>query len=220
MEEKTLKIDAARCLISLVKHWYIIVLTAVLAAVIMFAVKYRTPQTYYASATVYSAATGSYTESAQGIYVVQLYSEIVTSAKIAERAASLIGDSRINAVMIQQMISTNYTESSPVLRIGATSTDPSVVIPVANAVARAFVIEAQTITGGEGIQILDEANYVSLPSRGIKKKVALAFAVGFVLAAAVLVVLEIVSDRVYRVEDAELDGELEIIGIIPEKKKE
>lgn len=224
MEEKTIRIDIGRIIIALLKHWYLIGAVGVAAALIMYAYKYDTPQYYTATASVYAAGSGSYSETAQGVQAMQLYSDIITSQKIAERAASIIGDARITPAQIRSMASasspssSSSTSLSPVIYISARSTDPTVVIQTANALAKSLVIEAQNMTGTTSVQLLDEAQYISTIGRGVKTKVAYAFIGGVLLTMAIIVLVEILTDRVYRVEDAELDGQIEVIGIIPDQR--
>lgn len=217
MEEKTIKIDIGRCIIAVIRHWYLIGAVGVAAALVMFAMKYDTPQYYTATASVYAAGSGSYQEAAQGIAAMQTYAEIVNSNKIAERAASIMGDGRLTAPQIRSMMSASYDEKSPVIYITARSTDSAVVIASANAVAQSLVIEAQTITGTQAVQMLDEASNISEQGRGVNRSVAIAFAGGVLVTMALIVLVEMLTDRVYRVEDAELDGQLEVIGIIPDE---
>lgn len=218
MEEKTIRIDFDRCFKAMLKKWYLILAAGLVCGMVMYALKYDAPQYYSATASVYSSASGSYTETAQGVYAMQLYSEIIDSYKLAERAASIVNDSRVSASMVRTMASASYKEDSPVIYISARSTDPSLVVPVANALAQSLVIEAQSMTGSQAIQILDQATMIGLIGRGVKRNVAIAAAAGVLLAAGIIALIEILSDRVYRVEDAELDGKLEVIGIIPNQR--
>jgi len=218
MEEKTLKIDIGRCIKAMLKRWYLIIAVGLVCGMVMYALKYDTPQYYSATASVYSSASGSYTETAQVIYAMQLYSEIIDSYKLAERAASIVNDSKVSASTVRAMTTASYKEDSPVIFITAQSADPTIVVPVANALAQSLVIEVQSMTGSQAIQVLDQAMIISTTGRGVATKVIIAFIAGAVLTAAVLAFIEIISDRVYRIEDAELDGKLEVIGIIPDQR--
>ena len=218
MEEKTIRIDIGRCIKAMLRRWYLIIAVGLVAGMVMYAFKYDTPQYYSATASVYSAGSGSYTETAQGVSAMQIYSEIVNSYKLAERAASLVNDNKISAAMISAMASVSYKEDYTVLYISARSTDPRVVAPVANALAQSLVIEAQSMMGTQAIQVLDQAATVYAVGRGVQRDVAIAALAGVVLTAGLIVLLESLSDRVYRVQDAELDGKLEVIGIIPDQK--
>lgn len=218
MEEKTIRIDLGRCIMAVLKKWYLVVATGLVCGMVTYAVTYDTPQYYSATASVYSAASGSYTETAQAINAMLMYSDIIGSYKLAERAASIVNDNRVSAASVRAMVSSTYKEDSPVLYITAKSTNPSLVVPVANALAQSLVIEVQSMTGSQAVQLLDQATYISMVGRGVKTKVAIATLAGMMLVALVLVIIEVVSDRVYRIEDAELDGKLEVIGIIPDQR--
>jgi len=215
--EKEIKIDIIRCVRAVLGKWYIVGGIAVACAAVVFGLRYDTVQRYNAYTTIYSASYGSYSATTESMKAVQLYAEIVSSKKIAERAVNIMGNNNITPEEVQGMIYVNDSEDSPVLGVGAISTDPQLAVEVANAVAEAFVIEASNITAGEGIQILDKATQAQQLSNGVKRTSALAFIAGFMVSAIIIALLEIFSDRVYHVEDAELNGELEILGIIPDQ---
>lgn len=217
--EKIITIDIMRIIKAIIKKWYFVALVAAVAGILMFVVQYNPIQKYGAETAVYSSAYGSYAQTAEGVKAVQLYSEIVNSNKIAERTASILGDNSLDAETIRGMIYTSIKEDSPVLKIGAIGTDPNKTVAVANAAAEAFIIEAQNITGGESIQILDKATEPYIIRENIKKKCIIAVLVGAFIVCGIIALAEIFSDRIYHVEDAGLDGELEILGIIPIQKK-
>lgn len=218
MEEKTIKIDIGRCFSAMLRKFYIIIGLGVICAAVMYFYMKDKPTLYTATASVYSAASGSYTESAQGINALQLYSNVIVSRKLAVRASSLMSGINISPEQILGMVSTSSKQESPIIYITAKSTNPNLVIPTANALAQSFVIEAQSTIGTQAIQVLDEATFIGLVNPKVKRNVALAFLVGAFIPALVIALMEILSDRVYRVEDAALNGELEIIGIIPDQK--
>lgn len=215
------KIDVGRCLSALLKKWYYMLLVGIATAGVIFLIKGIQGQTTYtASATLYSASYGSYSETTLATRAMQTYSQIISSHMIAERAEGIIGDDSISAQEIRSMVFINYEEESPILYIMARSSNLKKSVAVVNAVAEAFLIEAQNITGGEGIRILDsasaEAVNASSSSDG-KKYAVVGFFVGAFLVALLIVLKEIFSDRVYRVEDATL-GSMELLGVIPDEK--
>ncbi|GEM_PF-6463966 len=218
MEEKTIKIDIGRCLNAMLRKFYIILGLGVIFASVMYFYMKDKPTLYTATASVYSAASGSYTESAQGINALQLYSNVIVSRKLAVRASSLISGMSVSPEQIMGMVTTTTKEESPIIYITAKSSNPNVVIATANALAQSFVIEAQSTIGTQAIQILDEATFIGIVNPKVKRNVALAFIVGAFIPALIIALMEILSDRVYRVEDASLDDKLEIIGIIPDQK--
>lgn len=214
------KIDVGRCLKALLKKWYYMLLVGIAIAAVLYLVKgIQNKTTYTASATIYSASYGSYSETTIATRAMQTYSQIISSYMIAERAEGLIGDESITAQEIRSMVYIDYEAESPILYILARSSSVGKSVAVVNAVAEAFLIEAQNITGGEGIRILDRASEeaVNASSSSDGKKMAiLGFLVGFFGVACIIVLHEIFSDRVYRVEDATL-GSMELLGIIPDE---
>ncbi len=218
MEGKAVTIDLGRCFTALLRKCYLVIGAGLILASLMYFYMKDKPQYYTATASVYSAASGSYAESAQGINTMQLYSNVIYSQKLADRAASLITGNTISAREIRAMASASYSSDSPIMYISATSTNPNVVLPTANALAQSLVIEAQSITGSQAIQVLDQATDISMVQRKTKRNVVIAFAAGAFLAIVAIVLPELLSDRVYRVDDAALYGKLDIIGIIPNQK--
>lgn len=216
--DTVITIDIFRIIKAILKKWYFVVLVATCAALIMFAYKYDTVTKYYANATVYSSAYGSYAATAEGVKAMQLYAELVTSNKIAERAVSILGDNSLDVDKVRSMVYANAPEDSTILLIGANGTDPYKTIAVANAAAEAFIIEAQNITGGQGVQILDKADTAKVIPNPIKRNCVIAFLAGAFFVCGLIALGEIFSNRIYHVEDASLDGEIEILGIIPTQK--
>lgn len=124
---------------------------------------------YGAKSTVYSALYNSYQDSVDGTTAMTNYSSIVSSTKVCERAASLLGDTNVDAKAIQRMITASYDEGSVILSIQAYSTDPEMAVKVANAVAQAFVIEMRGIVGSGSIQVLDQATASFISKSGSNK---------------------------------------------------
>lgn len=173
--------------------------------------------TYSARATVYSAVYGSYQESITGSTAIVTYADIVTSNKVCERAASILSDATITSMDISDMISASVNNDSAIMGIYAYSSNPELSIKVVNAVAEAFVIEIQRITGSDAIQVLDSANTYYLYSSGTKDlfmKRALFVAIGFVLSCGIVMLRELFSGKVKSIEQCKGENDT-IIGVIP-----
>lgn len=174
--------------------------------------------TYRAQATVYTVYSGTTQESAAITSALVGYSDVVTSKKVCERAEAIIGDSSVTASQIQRMISVSYNNASTVMTITSFSNSPSAALKVANAVAEAFVTEIQALTGSDKIQVLDEADNVSLTSNGMQgllSTVIMYGVAGFAISILVIVMRVIFSTKVRSVEQCLDEGESEILGIIP-----
>ena len=177
---------------------------------------------YMAHATVYSAFYGSYEESLDAAVAMVNYSDVLTSNKVCERAASIVGDANITAADIKSMVSTYAKSSSIVMDIYTTSDVPSRAVAVANAVAQAFVIEIRSITASDAIQVLDDANKATMASNG-SRMIWMIRLIGLVaggaLATAFVFLRELFSDRIRSMKQVETYEE-NILGVIPTLKNE
>ena len=213
------KVDIRRYLLAIKKNIWKIGIATIVSFFIALILNYKVKDdTFLASADVYSAAFGSYTESIEGVTALKTYADIITSKKVADRAARIIGDDSLDGNMIKDMISYTCSETSPIYTIKATSTSPSLSITVANAVANAFVIQMNTITGEGSAQILDEACNYEKSFDGKKDQllsIGIITLAGMVLSMLVVIGYSFFSGKVMSVQDATLNGELEIIGVIP-----
>lgn len=216
--ERIITVDFLRIIKAIIRKWYFVLAVATVAGILMFVYKYDPTPHYYAEATIYSSAYGSYAQTTEGVKAVQLYADIIYSNKIAERTVSILGDNSLDVETVRGMIYASIPEDSSIMTVGAAGTDPNKVIAVVNAASEAFVIEARNITGSESIQILDKSVKANQVGNSVKKSCAIAFILGAFLVCGIIALMEIFSDRIYHVEDASLNGELEIIGVIPTQK--
>ena len=155
------------------------------------------------------------------------YSGVLSSAKVCQRAEALIGDSNITAADIQRMISSKVNSTSTIMTASTYPDNPETSVKVANAVAEAFVIEIQGITGSDAIQILDESQTAYLSSNGYSDLVKRVFTItiaGFVLGCVFFVGREILTDKIKTVDQCMGAMGDELLGVMPlieekEKKK-
>lgn len=152
------------------------------------------------------------------------YAETAKSLRVAEAAGRLLGAFAPDKYEIRDMISVSYDEKGPysqspsVIYISARSADPAKAVNVANAAAKAFVNEVRAIDGESSLRVLDMADSCTrLYTAGGRFALCAGAAAGagFILACGLVILLDILAFRLIEVEDAELDGELEIIGVIP-----
>jgi len=198
----------------------------VVAAIISFFVSTlitnpNTPDVYAASSTVYSASYASYRESVEGINAMKDYIDIVTSRKVAERAASYI-PVELSPFEIMGMTSVAYSSSSTIITIQAMSTDPELAVSVSNAVSEAFTQEVQNITAVETVKILDGAREAILVVDGyltaIRNRVLIT-AVGTAAMVLLIAIITIFDSSVATPVEVTLNGELVLLGFIPDNKK-
>lgn len=214
------KLDFRKYFMEITKKWWIIVLVGCISMLMGIGLNFNVkPDRYSGCATVYSASVGSYTDSLEGIKALRDYSDIITSYKVSNRAALILGDDSLNGEDINSMISYALSENSTVYYIYASSVDNYEAVRVANAVAEAFVIEIRNITGDENVQILDEAVESSLTFSGRSnqiKNIILITLIGVFLCVITIVAISFFSTKIVTVKECSDNGELKILGVIPD----
>lgn len=214
------KLDFRKYFMEIGKKWWIIALVGCASLLLGIGLNFEVqPDRYSGCATVYSASVGSYTDSLEGIKALRDYSDIITSYKVSNRAALILGDDSLNGEDINSMISYSLSENSTVYYIYASSVDNYEAVRVANAVAEAFVIEIRNITGDENVQILDEAVESSLTFNGRSnqiKNILLITLIGVFLAVVTIVAISFFSTKIVTVKECSDNGELKILGVIPD----
>lgn len=202
------------------RKWFIIAVAAVALVIGILITDPDAPDMYSASATIYSASYASYKESVEGINAMLAYVDIIESRKVAERASAQIMQA-LTPEQIMGMVYVSYAQGSAVLTVSATSTDPNLAVNVANAVAGAFVQEVISITAVESVKILDSASYARIASDGFGEAMrmrAVAVIAGAVAAIVLVVVFSLFDSRVAFPREITLNGELELLGVIPDRK--
>lgn len=200
------------------EKWTIMMVTLLVGCIgILFTIRGNVQNQYGAQATVYSALYNSYQDSVDGTTAMTNYSSIVSSAKVCERAASLLGDTNVDAQTIQGMITANYDDKAVILSIFAYSEDPELAVQVANSVAQAFVIEMRGIVGSGSVQILDQASTPFVSKSGNNKLWQirmLFFMVGFGCICAWFFLSTLLSDTIHSVSQCIPDEE-KMVFLIP-----
>ncbi|MEE1101391.1 MAG: hypothetical protein U0K86_07900 [Agathobacter sp.] len=216
--------DFKLAFISLWKRKFLIILISLVAFLIgiLVTITADSKNTYSAMSSVYGAIYGSYEESTDATSAMLSYADVLTTKKVCERAESILGNSNITANDIQEMISSEYSSDSIILKIWATSDDPETSVNVANAVGEAFVIEMKNIIGSDAIQMLDYADKYFVANDGVKSlwtKRLLFGLVGFAGSCIVFFVLELFTDKLKSVEQCVFDENDVILAILPEEDK-
>ncbi|MDF2943987.1 MAG: hypothetical protein K0S01_2845 [Herbinix sp.] len=208
---KEINIDLRRCLKAILKKWWLIIIIGTVCYILAYLITNNNSREdeYTAETTVYSLMDHS---------ALTLYSEIITSSKVSERAATSLNIFNMDADSIKEMISVKSYSTTLVLGISATSSDINLAIKVANAVAEVFIEEVNNITSNDSVRLLDEAIAADLSYN--KQTEQLKFRIIFTLAGIVLlcvwfIMREVFTSKVHNLSDIGLDGEIDIIGIIP-----
>jgi len=213
-------IDVKLLIRLIIKKWYLFAATAVVSLFVAIILSSEVrPDVFQATTSLSSLVEGSSVESISGFRLLNNYAGLVSSGKIATAAMEMLPDSlNVSARQIQSMVKTSFSDTYTILYITGSSTDPQLAISVTNAVAEAFVSEIGNITGGDTIRVFDRAisavkSYDGL-SEQRRTRVTIPAVCLFLLFVAI-VLWALFSDRIKSVSEAEINGRVNIIGVIP-----
>ena len=195
-----------------------------LVALIFVSIRGNSVQ-YYSSATLFSAVYGSYSESNEGVAVMNKYADMIKSSRVCNRAAQSLADYNISASDLQKMVSngmikvggasTKSTSYGYQLKISVYSDSSQLVLPITNAMASAFAEELNDLTGSSAIQVMDEATaYASFNTLNVALWLLAFPAAAFILTCGVIFVFAFFSPWVRSVAQCEQDSDL-ILGLLP-----
>ncbi len=183
---------------------------------------------HVATASIFSAAYGSLTDSSGGVSFMNTYSSLLNSTRVCEKAAAQLNDSSYSVDTLKEMVeeeeiyiegaSTNSKNYQYKIYMVAVADNPSDAIKIANAMAEAFVTEINDLAGGGTLQIMDEAVDCEEKKNISEVLIAIIFSgLTFVFSTLIIFAKEFFSEKVYLVSQCEQDEDL-ILGLIPNGK--
>lgn len=183
---------------------------------------------YYSSATLFSAVYGSFSETNEGVAVMNRYSELIKSSRVCNRAAQALAKYNITGQELQQMVKDGYIKVSGAntnsmsygykLTISVYSDSSEKVLPITNAMASAFAEELNDLIGSSAIQVMDEAaSYASYNTTNAILWLLLFPAAAFIGSSGLIFVAAFFSPWVRSVAQCEQDSDL-ILGLLPYDK--
>ncbi len=235
MYKNILEIDVGRCINALLRKWKFIVLMGVLLLVVGCGLTLdKGVDKYTATATVYAASDGSYSEATAAVTAMNAYLNVANSYKVCQRAALIMGRSDIDPSYIQGSISVSSSanknsassgnfliSSATIISFNATTVDPELSIEMADAMAQSYAIEMTEILHSNSVKVLDNAyeSWLSYNADTRAWLIRLIFmAAGVFVACGFIVLVEIFDTKARTVRDATLGNNLPVIGIIPDYK--
>ncbi|WP_026657835.1 Wzz/FepE/Etk N-terminal domain-containing protein [Butyrivibrio sp. AC2005] len=235
MYKNEFEIDVFRCLKALLKNAKFIALITMLFFIIGVGLTLnKGSDKYGAKATVYASAGTSYSDATNAVTAMNAYMDVAKSYKVCQRAALILGRSDVEASDIQNNIYVSSSvgsgvtatalakaNSATIISFNATASDSDLAMAMADAMAQAYTIEMANILHTDSVKVLDNA-YTSYKAYSAIKsawkdriKIML---IGFGLACIVVLVLEILNNKVRTVREATIRNELPVIGLIPDYK--
>ena len=138
-----------------------------------------------------------------GNYLLKDYKEIILSSKVLERVIEKNGI-QMSLGDLRSKIEVKIPQDTRILTITVEDTDSKRAADLANAVRDEAFLEIKEITKEESVNILEKAQESKTPSSpDIRKNTIMAIGIGILLSLAVVVLKEVLDDRVKKQEDIE-----------------
>ena len=226
-ENQAVEIDVFAMLKTLWKRKFSIVLVALVFAIAAFGYSaFLAKKEYQSTSRIYVVSRQNQDNNAltnsdlqAGSYLVKDYREIILSQNVLSQA---IEDLKLDLTPaeLSKKISVSVPTDTRILSITAKDGDPKEAARIANGLRNVAAEKIISVTKVSDVTTLDEAEVPQSPSSpNIRRNVLLGFIAGVGLMVVLLVVVEVLDDRVKRPEDVEELMGLPLLGVVPDMKK-
>ncbi|MGV2998979.1 YveK family protein [Streptococcus suis] len=223
-ESNVMEIDVLYLLKNLWRKKFLILLSALLGVSVTFAysVFVATPQ-YDSTTRIYvvnMVADDGKNLTAQelqaGAYLVKDYKEIILSQDVL----STVSEELKLTSNLASKVSVSIPVDTRIVSITVRDADPNEAARIANGLRTVAAQKIIDVTKVSDVTTLEEARPAHTPSTpNTKRNIALGFLVGAFLAVALVLVKEVLDDRIKRPEDIEEKMGLPLLGIVPDVDK-
>ena len=226
-ENKEIGIDVVQLFKVLWKKKIAIILTAIVAALVAFGVSsfILTPE-YSSTTRIYvvnrnqSENTGLTNQDLQaGTYLVKDYKEIILSQDVLEKVISNLKLEQ-SGKGLSKKIQVTVPVDTRIVSIVVKDDQPEEASRIANALREVAAEKIIKVTRVSDVTTLEEARPALTPSSpNIRRNTLLAFLAGGAVMVILILLLELLDDRVKRPEDVEEVMQVALLGIIPDLNK-
>jgi capsular polysaccharide biosynthesis protein cps4C len=226
-ESKEIELDVISLFKTLWRRKFSILSTALIFA--LAALGYSTfvaKKTYQSTSRIYVVSRQNQENNAltnqdlqAGSYLVKDYREIILSQNVLSQA---IEELKLDMTPgeLSKKVSVAVPTDTRILSITASDADPKEAARIANGLKDVAAEKIIAVTKVSDVTTLDEAVVPQNPSSpNIKRNVLLSFVVGGVFISALVILSEVLDDRVKKPEDVEEVMGVTLIGVIPSIKK-
>ena len=226
-ESKEIELDVISLFKTLWRRKFSILSTALIFA--LAALGYSTfvaKKTYQSTSRIYVVSRQNQENNAltnqdlqAGSYLVKDYREIILSQNVLSQA---IEELKLDMTPgeLSKKVSVAVPTDTRILSITASDADPKEAARIANGLKDVAAEKIIAVTKVSDVTTLDEAVVPQNPSSpNIKRNVLLGFVVGGVFISALVILSEVLDDRVKKPEDVEKVMGVTLIGVIPSIKK-
>lgn len=226
-ENQAVEIDVFAMLKTLWKRKFSIVLVALVFAIAAFGYSaFLAKKEYQSTSRIYVVSRQNQDNNAltnsdlqAGSYLVKDYREIILSQNVLSQAIEEL-KLDMTPAELSKKISVSVPTDTRILSITAKDGDPKEAARIANGLRNVAAEKIIAVTKVSDVTTLDEAEVTQTPSSpNIRRNVLLGFIAGAGLMVVLMVVVEVLDDRVKRPEDIEELMGLTLLGIVPDIKK-
>ncbi|WP_373105792.1 Wzz/FepE/Etk N-terminal domain-containing protein [Streptococcus parasanguinis] len=226
-ENQAVEIDVFAMLKTLWKRKFSIVLVALVFAIAAFGYSaFLAKKEYQSTSRIYVVSRQNQDNNAltnsdlqAGSYLVKDYREIILSQNVLTQAIEEL-KLDLTPAELSKKISVSVPTDTRILSITAKDGDPKEAARIANGLRNVAAEKIISVTKVSDVTTLDEAEVPQSPSSpNIRRNVLLGFIAGAGLMVVLMVVVEVLDDRVKRPEDIEELMGLTLLGIVPDIKK-
>lgn len=226
-ENQAVEIDVFAMLKTLWKRKFSIVLVALVFAIAAFGYSaFLAKKEYQSTSRIYVVSRQNQDNNAltnsdlqAGSYLVKDYREIILSQNVLMQAIEEL-KLDMTPAELSKKISVSVPTDTRILSITAKDGDPKEAARIANGLRNVAAEKIISVTKVSDVTTLDEAEVPQTPSSpNIRRNVLLGFIAGAGLMVVLMVVVEVLDDRVKRPEDIEELMGLTLLGIVPDMKK-
>ena len=226
-ENQAVEIDVFATLKVLWKRKFSIILVALVFAIAAFGYSaFLAKKEYQSTSRIYVVSRQNQDNNAltnsdlqAGSYLVKDYREIILSQNVLTQAIEEL-KLDLTPAELSKKISVSVPTDTRILSITAKDGNPKEAARIANGLRNVAAEKIISVTKVSDVTTLDEAEVPQSPSSpNIRRNVLLGFIAGAGLMVVLMVVVEVLDDRVKRPEDVEELMGLTLLGIVPDIKK-
>ena len=226
-ENKEITIDVIQLFKVLWKKKIAIILTAIVAALLAFGVSSFILTPEYSSTTRIYVVNRNQSENAgltnqdlqAGTYLVKDYKEIILSQDVLEKVISNLKLEQ-SGKGLSKKIQVTVPVDTRIVSIVVKDDQPEEASRIANALREVAAEKIIKVTRVSDVTTLEEARPALTPSSpNIRRNTLLAFLAGGAVMVILILLLELLDDRVKRPEDVEEVMQVALLGIIPDLNK-
>lgn len=226
-DNQTVEIDVLSLVKTLWRRKFLIVVTAFVMAIVAlgystFIIKPNytsTTRIYVVNRQANENSTLTNQDLQAGTYLVKDYKEIILSQDVL---AKVIDDLKLNVQpsALAKKINVTIPTDTRIVSIAVSDGDAKEAARIANSLRQIAAEKIIAVTKVSDVTTLEEAEVPNSPSSpNIKRNTLIGFLAGGVLISVVILVVEVLDDRVKKPEDVEESLGITLLGVVPNMNK-